>query len=748
MHIGSLPVRLVSVATIVAISLLAQTQALPSAQADVPGPTYENDFEDAAGPEWPSSALSVAPSGNQYLGRFGNQTVTLALGTLPPHTEITILFNLYIVDSWDGHDNNFGSGPDRWKFAIDGSTLLDTAFANVICCPAPFEQAFPDNYPANNPPKTDAAFFDPPGDPGTSVYQFSYTIPHGDSNLQVAFTGSGLQSLVDESWGIDNVKVTVAGAPTLSPWEFDNSMTQARAHSALAATATAVYVSGGGIASQGLAHTNSVEYATIAIDGDLGVWNTTAPMATVRTLLGMTSIGGALIVAGGQTGDADPLSSTEIATPNPDSSITSWAPGPALNKTRSGLRMVTHDECVYVVGGGNSSGSLSQIEAATVNFDGSGNFVSLNPWSEFGQTVPALGSTRPIPTATHLYLVIATGTLTTGTYTRVYRAPFIDGAEDCALGAWESDVAPAISPTIGNTAAVLSHGRLYLLGGVVPISGSSATTQNAVWSAPMNPDGTFGAWVSEPWLAEPPMQERRDDPMAIAIGPYLYALGGNDSFSGWQHYSSVERAAFFAGETCDGLPATIVGTPGDDVIVGLAGVDDIHGNGGNDTICGGPGNDNLVGQDGDDHLFGNDGNDRIYGLDGEDYVEGGDGDDVIYGGNDNDSLHGNAGDDRLKGEAGVDEVDGDEGNDTVQGGDDNDLLYGGPNDDRLYGGNGNDTMLGGDGYNVYYGGPGDDTITGGADIDRMKGEAGTDTCDGAGGLADTAQTCEIVLNVP
>lgn len=209
--------------------------------------------------------------------------------------------------------------------------------------------------------------------------------------------------------------------------------------------------------------------------------------------------------------------------------------------------------------------------------------------------------------------------------------------------------------------------------------------------------------------------------------------------------------------TCDGLRATIVGTPGDDiivgtpgddVIVGLAGVDDIHGNGGNDTICGGPGNDNLVGQDGDDRLFGNDGNDRIYGLDGADYVEGGDGDDVIYGGNDNDSLHGNAGDDRLKGEAGVDEVHGDEGNDTVQGGDDNDLLYGGPNDDRLYGENGNDTMLGGDGYNVYYGGSGDDTITGGADIDRMKGEAGTDTCDGAGGLADTAQTCEVVLNVP
>jgi hypothetical protein len=208
---------------------------------------------------------------------------------------------------------------------------------------------------------------------------------------------------------------------------------------------------------------------------------------------------------------------------------------------------------------------------------------------------------------------------------------------------------------------------------------------------------------------------------------------------------------------CDGLPATIIGTPGDDningtpgndVIVGLAGEDNIDGKGGNDVICGGPDHDQLEGGDGNDRIFGGDGPDRIWGQDGEDYIEGGADNDVVYGGDDNDEIHGNGGDDRLKGDNGDDRIFGDDGNDTVDGKSGEDYLDGGANDDRLYGGDDNDTMVGGDGYNVYYGGAGDDNMLGGADRDRMKGEAGTDTCNGGGGLLDSTEACEIVSNVP
>ena len=75
---------------------------------------------------------------------------------------------------------------------------------------------------------------------------------------------------------------------------------------------------------------------------------------------------------------------------------------------------------------------------------------------------------------------------------------------------------------------------------------------------------------------------------------------------------------------CDGKPATIVGTSGDDVlkgtggddvIVGLGGDDLIKGRGGNDTLCGYGGNDTLIGGPGNDVMIGGRGSDWVaYGL--------------------------------------------------------------------------------------------------------------------------------------
>ena len=71
--------------------------------------------------------------------------------------------------------------------------------------------------------------------------------------------------------------------------------------------------------------------------------------------------------------------------------------------------------------------------------------------------------------------------------------------------------------------------------------------------------------------------------------------------------------ALAVGETCDGRPATHVGTAGndvihgtigDDVMVGLDGDDQLYGFQGNDVLCGDDGSDDLHGYEGDDRLFG------------------------------------------------------------------------------------------------------------------------------------------------
>jgi Ca2+-binding RTX toxin-like protein len=75
-------------------------------------------------------------------------------------------------------------------------------------------------------------------------------------------------------------------------------------------------------------------------------------------------------------------------------------------------------------------------------------------------------------------------------------------------------------------------------------------------------------------------------------------------------------------QTCWGRKATIVGTPGNnvligtrgrDVIVGLEGNDTIKGHGGNDVICGDNGADKIVGGKGVDLIGGGRGDGRLYG---------------------------------------------------------------------------------------------------------------------------------------
>jgi hypothetical protein len=90
-------------------------------------------------------------------------------------------------------------------------------------------------------------------------------------------------------------------------------------------------------------------------------------------------------------------------------------------------------------------------------------------------------------------------------------------------------------------------------------------------------------------------------------------------------------------DTCGGLPVTIPGgsgndvidgTTGDDVINAGSGNDTINGKGGHDVICGGSGNDVINGGGGTGFMFGGSGNDTFNKGGGTYTVDGGSGNDV------------------------------------------------------------------------------------------------------------------------
>ncbi len=175
---------------------------------------YSNNFEGTVGPEWSYRITDVTPVGHRrFLGQFNNNIVSLTLNDLPTHKKITVSFELFIIDSWDG--NNHTWGPDIWNLQVEGGpTLLYTTFSNTGSLG--HNQAYPGTYPGSDyPAQTGAAEVNTLGYTfyGDSVYDLSFTFPHDASSLTLDFSAQGLQSISDESWGLDNVKVSTNTVP-------------------------------------------------------------------------------------------------------------------------------------------------------------------------------------------------------------------------------------------------------------------------------------------------------------------------------------------------------------------------------------------------------------------------------------------------------------------------------------------------------------------------------------------------------
>ncbi|MFC1997304.1 GEVED domain-containing protein [Chloroflexota bacterium] len=187
---------------------------------------YEDDFEDGSALDWCESyPISSAPNGANFLGEFNNKKVCIDFSGIPDHKRVIIEYDLYLIRSWDGNvkilnraemfkvmsPGDLRIGPDIWMFDIDGQNQLNTTFSNWNDT----TQAFPGSYPGNSYPSFTGAeavnqlgyFFN--HYPEDSIYHFRFVLDHTDPNLLLEFMASGLQNIKDESWGIDNVKVTI-----------------------------------------------------------------------------------------------------------------------------------------------------------------------------------------------------------------------------------------------------------------------------------------------------------------------------------------------------------------------------------------------------------------------------------------------------------------------------------------------------------------------------------------------------------
>ncbi len=168
-------------------------------------------------------------------------------------------------------------------------------------------------------------------------------------------------------------------------------------------------------------------------------------------------------------------------------------------------------------------------------------------------------------------------------------------------------------------------------------------------------DGS-GNWTANFDQEGPNGEPRFDIPAASGSSAEVFEPDGDVTFVDGPFEASIP--------TCNGVPGTIFGTSGrdviegtdgPDVIIGFDGNDVIRGRGGNDIICGDNGRDRLFGGQGADALFGGLKNDILKGDGGPDNLFGERGRDRLTGGGGNDNLTGGSGSrDRLIGKGGID----------------------------------------------------------------------------------------------
>jgi hypothetical protein len=167
------------------------------------------------------------------MGEYSNEVVTLTLKDLPSHSRVSVSFDLFIIRSWDGNAINWPVeysrqlfapqgiiGPDIWTFQANGSTLLQTTFSNWLDSDPlmpNLPQAFPGSYPLGSYPaqtgasKVNSLCYNNHERPMDAIYPMSFVFDHTGDTVTVDFSAMGLQDITDESWGLDNIQVSLLG---------------------------------------------------------------------------------------------------------------------------------------------------------------------------------------------------------------------------------------------------------------------------------------------------------------------------------------------------------------------------------------------------------------------------------------------------------------------------------------------------------------------------------------------------------
>jgi hypothetical protein len=152
------------------------------------------------------------PTGDNFTNTPSVPT-TLRLTGLPPHSGIRLSFLLAIIDTWDGNSGDF------FNVSVNGAIVFRESFKNTG--PGSVTQSYVPPPGGLLTSGSDCFDFSPAGGYQDSLYDMGLdlarfgNIPHVGDTLQLDFVANGpnWNRPANESWGFDNVRVTLLNAP-------------------------------------------------------------------------------------------------------------------------------------------------------------------------------------------------------------------------------------------------------------------------------------------------------------------------------------------------------------------------------------------------------------------------------------------------------------------------------------------------------------------------------------------------------
>lgn len=154
-------------------------------------------------------------SGNLLRNAAVNSATVVTLADLPTHEAISLDFLLAVMDSWDS--TNGSPAPDYFTVRLDGVQVFQATFAiasgNVNYQAPPGGQIYSGSNLGWNGSWGEKGY-------DMTVESALHSIAHTSSTATVEFVGNGggYQGGTDESWGIDNLSISVTiPAPGVLP---------------------------------------------------------------------------------------------------------------------------------------------------------------------------------------------------------------------------------------------------------------------------------------------------------------------------------------------------------------------------------------------------------------------------------------------------------------------------------------------------------------------------------------------------